>query len=147
LLKVGGFDEDFFCYVEDVDLGFRLRLAGYKSIYVPEAIVYHVGSASTGGRHSDFSIYHGHRNLVWTFIKNMPGILLWVLLPLHLLLNIVSILYFSFIGKGKVILTAKLDAVKGIPSMWRKRHHIQEIRQVSASDIWHVLDKRIIPFR
>jgi GT2 family glycosyltransferase len=147
LQKVGGFDEDFFCYVEDVDLGFRLRLAGYKSIYVPEAVVYHVGSASTGGSHSDFSIYHGHRNLVWTFIKNMPGILLWTLMPLHLLLNIVSILYFSFRGKGKVILTAKFDAIKGISSMWSKRRHIQGNRQVSAGDIWHVLDKRMTPFR
>jgi GT2 family glycosyltransferase len=147
LQKVGGFDEDFFCYVEDVDLGFRLRLAGYKSIYVPEAIVYHVGSASTGGRHSDFSIYHGHRNLVWTFIKNMPGILLWTLMPLHILLNIVSILYFLFIGKGKVILAAKLDAIKGLSSMWRKRRQIQDNRKASARDIWNVLDKRITPFR
>jgi GT2 family glycosyltransferase len=147
LQQMGGFDEDFFCYVEDVDLGSRLRLAGYKSIYVPEAIVYHVGSASTGGSHSDFSIYHGHRNLVWTFIKNMPGILLWTLMPFHLLLNIVSILYFLFIGKGKVIITAKLDAIKGISSMWRKRRQIQKIRQASVRDIWNVLDKRMVPFR
>jgi len=143
LLKVGGFDEDFFCYVEDVDLGFRLRLAGYKSIYVPEAVVHHVGSASTGGQHSDFSIYHGHRNLVWTFIKNMPGILLWVLLPVHLILNIVSICYFSILGKGSVILRSKWDALKGIPAMWNKRVKIQKGRRASVMDIWHMLDKRI----
>jgi GT2 family glycosyltransferase len=64
LLEVGGFDEDFFCYVEDVDLGFRLRLAGHKALSVPDAVVYHVGSATTGGQHSDFAVYHGHRNLV-----------------------------------------------------------------------------------
>ena len=88
LLEVGGFDDDYFCYVEDVDLGFRLRLAGYQSIYVADAVVHHLGSATTGGQHSDFSIYHGHRNLVWTFVKNMPGILFWFLFPFHLALNI-----------------------------------------------------------
>jgi GT2 family glycosyltransferase len=85
LNSVGGFDEDYFCYVEDVDLGFRLRLAGYRVMYVPDAVVHHVGSATTGGADSDFCVYHGHRNLVWTFVKDMPGILFWLLLPLHLL--------------------------------------------------------------
>ena len=74
-LEAGGFDEDYFCYVEDVDLGFRLRLRGQTCISVPDAVVHHVGSVSSGGRHSDFAIYHGHRNLVWTFVKNMPGFL------------------------------------------------------------------------
>jgi GT2 family glycosyltransferase len=75
LLEVGGFDEDFFCYVEDVDLGFRLRLAGYRCLYVPLSVAHHIGSGTTGGKNSDFSVYHGHRNLVWAFVKNMPGVL------------------------------------------------------------------------
>lgn len=143
IVSVGGFDEDFFCYVEDVDLGFRLRLAGYKAMYVPNAIVRHVGSASTGGRHSNFSVYHGHRNLVWTFIKNMPGILFWMLLPLHVLLNLASVAYFSMHGQGKVILTAKWDAIKGIPKMWYKRREIQTNRNASVMAIWRILDKRL----
>src|SRR6185437_4766525 len=57
LVDAGGFDEDYFCYVEDVDLGFRLRLAGHKAIYVPDAVVHHVGSGTTGGQHSDFAMY------------------------------------------------------------------------------------------
>jgi len=147
LVDVGGFDEDFFCYVEDVDLGFRLRLAGHRAMLVPDAIVHHVGAASTGGQHSDFCVYHGHRNLVWAFIKNMPGILFWLLLPLHVLLNIVTIVYFSSIGKGKLILQAKLDALKGIPKMWQKRKYIQSKRVVSVTDIWQVLDRRLLPLR
>ncbi len=83
LRELGGFDEDYFCYVEDVDLGFRLRLAGYRCLYVPQSVAHHVGSGTTGGQHSDFALYHGHRNLVWTFVKDMPGILFWLLLPLH----------------------------------------------------------------
>ncbi len=61
-LEVGGFDEDFFSYFEDVDFGFRLQLGGYRCLYVPRAEVEHIGS-STFGERSDFAFYHSHRNL------------------------------------------------------------------------------------
>ena len=146
LLESGGFDEDFFCYFEDVDLGFRLRLAGHKCLLVPTAVVCHIGSATTGGQQSSFSVYHGHRNLVWTYIKNMPGVLFWLLLPFHILLNIFTVGWFVFHGQGSVICRAKKDAIKGIPAMWRKRKVIQSNRVASLKDIWRVLDKRIIPW-
>ena len=143
LLDIGGFDENYFCYAEDVDLGFRLRLAGFRCLYVPQSVAHHVGSGTTGGQHSDFSVYHGHRNLVWTFIKNMPGVLFWLLLPIHVLLNLISVVYFSRQRQGKVILTAKWDAIKGIPKMWRKRHKIQSGRKASMITIWHILNKKL----
>lgn len=146
-VAAGGFDEDFFCYVEDVDLGFRLRLAGYRCLYVPQSVAHHIGSGTTGGQHSDFSIYHGHRNLVWTFVKNMPGVLFWLLLPLHVALNVVSVIWFALCGKGAVILRAKRDALLGLPKMWRKRQQIQKARVASIWDIWRVLDKRLLPIR
>ncbi len=144
LVDLGGFDDDFFCYVEDVDLGFRLRLAGHKAMYVQDAVVHHVGSATTGGQDSDFALYHGHRNLMWTFVKDMPGILFWLLLPLHLALNVVSIIWFALRGRGRVILRAKRDALFGLPKMWRKRKHIQKNRVASIGEIWKQLDKRMI---
>jgi hypothetical protein len=64
--ETGGFDEDYFCYVEDVDLGFRLRLAGFRCLYVQQSVAHQSGLCTTGGQHSDFALYHGHRNLVWT---------------------------------------------------------------------------------
>jgi len=143
LREVGGFDEDFFCYLEDVDLGFRLRLAGYEAAYVPDAVVHHVGSALSGGQRSGFSVYHGHRNLVWTFVKNMPGALFWLLLPLHVLLNLASLAYFSGQGQGSLIFRAKWDALKNIPRMWAKRRAIQARRRAALADIWRVLDKRL----
>lgn len=79
---LGGFDERFFCYCEDVDLGYRLRLTGRTTLLLPNARVAHVGSASTGVR-SDFAIFHGSRNRVWTFLKNTPPLLLWLTAPLH----------------------------------------------------------------
>jgi len=143
--SVGGFDEDFFCYFEDVDLGFQLRLAGHRCLLVPDAVAYHVGSATTGGQHGDFAVYHGHRNLVWTFVKNMPGALFWSLLPAHIALNIVTIIWFSLHGQCLVILKAKWDALCGIPRMWNKRRDIQKYRIVSAIEIWKILDKRFLP--
>jgi GT2 family glycosyltransferase len=144
---VGGFDEDYFCYVEDVDLGFRLRLAGYKAMYVPDAVVHHVGSGTTGGQHSDFALYHGHRNVVWTFVKDMPGILFWLMLPLHVVMNLTTIFWFALKGRGGVILRAKRDALLGLPKMWRKRQAIQSKRIATVREIWRLMDKQVVPKR
>jgi len=141
--EVGGFDENYFCYLEDVDLGFRLRLRGYASMLVPRAVAHHVGSATTGGQHSDFALYHGHRNLVWTFIKDMPGVLLWLLLPIHLLMNLATFIWFALKGRGGVILRAKWDALLGLPEIWRKRAEVQRTRQCSIGEIWRILNKRL----
>ncbi len=137
---VGGFDEDYFCYVEDVDLGFRLRLAGHRCLHVPTSIAHHQGSGTTGGQHSDFALYHGHRNRVWTFVKDMPGVLFWMLLPLHVTLNLFSIIWFVLRGQGKVILRAKRDALRGLPTMWRKRQKEQKNRCVPVKDLWRIMN-------
>jgi GT2 family glycosyltransferase len=131
LLEADGFDETFFCYVEDVDLGFRLRTLGYKAMYIPDAIVYHVGGGSSGGTSSDFAIYHGHRNLVWMFVKNMPFILLVVFLPIHLLFQFVSIFYYTYKGKGEIIFKSKFDALKNISTAISARKKVQLHRKIS----------------
>jgi GT2 family glycosyltransferase len=147
LLEVGGFDEDYFCYVEDVDIGFRLRLTGYRCLFVPASVAHHVGSGTTGGQHSEFALYHGHRNLVWTFVKDMPGVLFWLLLPLHVLMNLASIFWFALQGRGGVILRAKRDALRGLPKMWRKRKMIQTTRIATVQEIFRLMDKQIVPAR
>ncbi len=141
LAGVGGFDEDFFCYVEDVDLGFRLRLAGYRCLYVPSSVAHHVGSGTTGGQHSDFSVYHGHRNLVWTYVKNMPVFLFWLFLPLHLAMNLAALMVFTLRGQGGIIYRAKRDALMGVPRMWRKRQQIQSKLPLSSLTILRVMKK------
>jgi GT2 family glycosyltransferase len=129
-LEAGGFDRRFFCYFEDVDLAFRLRLAGHRAWQVGDATVHHLGSGITGSR-SDFTVYHGHRNLVWTYVKNMPGPLFWRFLPQHLLFNLVSIMELARRGQPRVGLRAKWDALKGLPEMWRDRRRIQADRRVT----------------
>jgi GT2 family glycosyltransferase len=144
LREVGGFDEDFFCYMEDVDLGFRLRLVGHRCLTVPDAKVLHVGSATTGKR-SPFYIYHGQRNLFWAYVKNMPGVLFWLFLPLHVALNIVGVLRYALSGQLGIVWRAKHDAIKALPKIWKKRREIQKARVASLSSILKILDKRPVP--
>nr|WP_246294028.1 glycosyltransferase family 2 protein [Desulfobacter latus] len=144
LIKAGGFDEQFFCYFEDVDLGFRLQLFGYRCLYVSNAVVFHAGSATTGKR-SSFSVYYGHRNMVWAFMKNMPWPLLGIFLPYHIIMNIVAVCLLSFRGQGKVVLKAKYDAFKNIGQMWAKRKQTQIERKVSNRVILSRIAKGILP--
>lgn len=134
VVRLGGFDEDFFCYTEDVDLGFRIRLAGYRCRYVPGAEVVHRGSALTGFR-SDFSLYYGHRNLLWLYVKNMPLPLLLLFLPLHAAMHVIAILRFALIGRGRILIKAKRDALNGFLPNWRKRHAIQPSRRATTVQI------------
>jgi GT2 family glycosyltransferase len=138
LQEVGGFDERYFCYHEDVDLAFRLRLRGYRCWYVPDAVVDHVGSAITGVR-SAFSTYHGHRNLVWTYVKNMPSALFWLYLPLHLLQNLAAIALCAARGQLGVILRAKRDALRALPEILAERRRIQRSRIATSRDLRAVM--------
>lgn len=124
---VGAFDDSYFCYNEDVDLGFRLRLQGWTCWYIPEAVAAHVGSAFTG-RHSEFSLFYGHRNLVWTYVKNMPPSLMRRFLWQHLLLNLVSLVVLSIRYRTLAIFRAKWSAVRGLGRVWRARKAIQAAR-------------------
>ncbi|MGE5123996.1 MAG: glycosyltransferase family 2 protein [Acidobacteriaceae bacterium] len=137
--RAHGFDVDYFSYIEDVDLGFRLRLLGYSCIYLPEAVVSHVGSASTS-RRSDLAVYYGQRNWVWTFFKDMPGIFVWLLFPLHLLANLLQVALGMSRGQGRITLRAKWDAIRELPAITGKRKQVQRTRTVPIIDILKVMD-------
>ena len=134
LVDVGGFDESFFCYYEDTDLAFRMRLAGHGCRYVPEAVARHVGSATTGLL-SDFTIYHSSRNTVWTFVKNMPGLLFWLYLPQHLLVNAMTTFVYAIHGQGRAALRGKRDALRALPRVLGERRQIQAARVASTADL------------
>ena len=145
-LEVGGFDESYFCYFEDTDLSFRLRLAGHRCLYVPTAVARHVGSA-TKGELSDFTLYHSHRNLVSTYVKNMPSPLAWLYLPQHLLVNVLSVAFFALTGRGRVLLAAKRDVLLDLPRLLGERRRIQRRRQASARELRGVMAGGLVGYR
>jgi GT2 family glycosyltransferase len=139
-LDAGGLDERFFCYVEDVDLGFRLQLRGHSCWYVPDAVAHHVGSAASGVG-SAFSVYHGHRNLEWAFVKNMPAALLWRFLPVHLWAALVAIVWFTLRGRGRDIVRAKWHALLGLRRALAARREVQRARNVPTAAVSRQLDR------
>ncbi len=72
LEELDGFDSEFFAYMEDVDLGYRARINGYKNLFCPNAIVYHIGSATTGSQYNEFKVRLAARNNVLVVYKNLP---------------------------------------------------------------------------
>lgn len=133
-LAVGGFDESYFCYCEDVDLGFRLRLAGWRVRQVPEAIVHHVGGASSG-RQSDFAVRHGTRNRLWTFVKDMPGAWFWLLAPLHAAATLFLLMRARSNGLWAPTLAGVREGLAGIGPVWRARNAVQRGRTASAGAV------------
>lgn len=118
-LSHNGFDERFFCYCEDVDLGFRMRLAGERCVFVPDAVIHHAGSGLSG-RTSDFTTYHGVRNRVWTYGKNMPLSLLALSLPGHLALSAYLLVRAGMTGRGGVTWRAMRDGWLGLGKARRR---------------------------
>jgi len=148
LEEVGLFDEDFFAYGDDTDLGLKGRLAGWKCLYVPRAIVHHRYS-QTSGPYSPLKAFYVERNRVWIAVKYFP---LSVLLesPFYTLLRFLLQGYGALIGRGaagrfsedysplellQVLLKAYLSAFKGLPKMWKKRKAIKRWTRVSEGEI------------
>lgn len=98
LERIGYLDEDHFAYLEDIDLGWRARIAGWKNIYVPGAKVLHAGSGTSGSRYNEFKVSLSSRNSVYLAYKNMPA--LQILLNLPFLLAGFGIKYLFFVKKG-----------------------------------------------
>lgn len=139
-LQVGGFDESFFSYHEDVDLGFRLRSQGFRCLYVPDAVVQHLGSVTLGAQ-SDFALYHWQRNFIWSFVQNMPPALLWEALPAHLMANFIYQANYTFRGRGSVLWKAKRDALRELPRALHRRHEIQKNRKVSSVELLRIMER------
>jgi GT2 family glycosyltransferase len=134
-LDVGGFDESFFCYCEDVDLGYRLQLLGKPVLLAPRAVVLHEGSASTGGRRSDFSVFHGVRNRMLTFVKNTPPALFWATLPAHAAATLALWLVACARGHGEAMSRGLAAAFRRLPDVWRQRQALHAKRVVGSRAI------------
>jgi GT2 family glycosyltransferase len=144
-LTLGGLDERLFCYCEDVDLGYRLRLVGEPTLLVPDAVVAHVGSASSGGRRSDFAVFHGTRNRFWVYVKDTPPVLFWLTLPLHILATVVLFTRHAMRGEIAAPMRGLWAGITGIGVALEARREAQASRTVGSWEIaramaWNPLD-------
>ena len=99
--SLGYFDEQHFAYLEDIDVGYRAKIAGYRNVYAPKAVVYHVGSGFSGSAHNAFKVKLSSRNNVYLAYKNMPFLQILVNSPFLLLGHLVKWLFFVKKGLGK----------------------------------------------
>lgn len=144
-LDAGGFDGRYFCYFEDTDLAFRLRLFGHRCLYVPGAVVHHVGSA-TAGTSSDFTLFHIPRNLVWTYVKNMPGVLFWMYLPQLVASSLLYLAAFAARRRARPVARGYAAALRGLPDALRDRRAIQRRRTISARRLRRALTRGLRPY-
>jgi len=142
--RLGGFDERFFCYHEDVDIAFRFRLAGGICIQKADAIVDHI-SSGISGKASPFAVYHGTRNRIWTFVKCMPPLGLLIFGPIHIVLNM-AFLFWSLFRKGRAKPTWRgvRDGVRGIPTVWKDRKKVE--RKVGLFPLLRVMTVNPLKF-
>ena len=101
LEKIGLFDERHFAYLEDIDIGYRARIHGYENRYVPEAVVYHLGSATSGSAHNAFKVSLASRNSVYLIWKNMPLPQILLNAPFLLAGFLIKGIFFARMGLGK----------------------------------------------
>jgi GT2 family glycosyltransferase len=146
LAEVGGFDERFFAYYEDVDLSFRARLAGWTARYEPRAVVVHELGASSAGV-GGFTRFHAAKNMVFLFVKNMPRPLLLRCLPRL----VVAFLAYSAAGvrdgDAGAVGRAWVTVARALPGLLRDRRRVQQTRQVDVAVIDSWLTSRVPPRR
>jgi len=136
--EIGGFDEDFYLFVEDIDLSWRVRLRNYEIIDVGDAVVHHFGSITTRHEFTPFHLYLYQRNTARVFIKN------WSVktLPISLILFAFqsSLMLFYFLAARKyaftiMIVRAYLSNLKEFKSILTKRQKVQLMRKVDDAKI------------
>lgn len=125
LEQIGMLDENHFAYLEDIDLGYRARIAGYRNLYIPKAQVYHAGSASSGSRYNTFKVKLTARNSIYLVYKNMPFLQMMLNLPFLTLGFLVKTIFFIHKGFGAVYVRG---LIKGVQLCLSEKGKSQKVR-------------------
>lgn len=128
-------DNAYFAYVDELDVGFRVRMRGFLVSYADDAVAYHKDGATSGGAASDFSLYHGHRNNLWFILKDFPAQLLWQNLFPILSTQIGALFLYAKRRRVRVILRAKWAALRGLPRVGRERKQVQKLLKVPIREL------------
>ncbi len=158
--EIGGLDEDLFAYADDAELGLRARMAGWRCLYMPQAVVYHHRGATLGvasGRRLKLI----ERNRVLLAVKLFPVSLLW-LNPFYYGLRVLAGAWAAWRGEGETkhyagwsgkltmvtaLIQGDLEALAMMPRMWAKRKEIERFRKLSPAQIRQLLRQYRIPLR
>jgi len=141
------FDNDYFFYGEDVDLGLRIRLSGLKVYYIPNSIVYHVGSISRKIHKPYYLTFLMERNLLMTFLKILSIKNIILLMPYVILMRLIAILRdlftLNFINAFARIYTI-LWIIFNLNSIMEKRRRIQKIRKVDDKVLFELFSEKYL---
>jgi GT2 family glycosyltransferase len=135
LETVGGFDEAYFAYYEDIDWAFRAQLLGFRCRYVPSAVLYHRGSETLGRGITDFNGYHLWRNPLWLIAKCFPAGSILRHAPDLLRGQLGNLYVAARERKLRVWVRAMRDGIRGLPVALRKRRAIQRSRVISLGEL------------
>lgn len=151
--KIGGFDSDYFIYLEETDLGMRAGIAGYKAIYSPKSIVYHVSGGSItslGKKKMSFnSKFHGTKNYITTLLKNLEFSSLATILPIHIILwlGLATFKLFTLQPREAIWILAGIGwNIIYLPKTIYKRNKVQKLRKVSDKKLFKIWIKNV-PFK
>ena len=145
---VGYFDEAHFCYLEDVDIGYRARLKGYANVMEPGAIVYHAGSASSGSRYNEFKVELTAGNNLYLIYKNMPGFQILINLPLIAVGILIKHVFYARKGLGAAHIRGLAGGLKKIRQNLTKKVFFGRTELVNAFrlqiELWVNLARRAL---
>lgn len=120
--QVGLFDEEHFAYFEDIDLGYRAKIYGYRNRFAANSIVYHAGSATSGSRYNAFKTALASRNSIYIIYKNMPALQIVLNLPFLIMGFLIKTLFFVRKGMGRDYMSGLLRGVRLSMGPAGKRH-------------------------
>ena len=144
--EIGYFDEAHFAYLEDIDVGYRAKIYGYKNVYCPSAMVYHVGSGTSGSRYNSFKVRLAARNNIYLNYKNMPWPqLLLNALPLGLGI-LVKYGFFKKIGFGKDYLDGLKEGVKTAKLCKKVKYNRDHLKHYAAIE-WELCTGTLLYIR
>lgn len=123
--QIGLFDEEYFAYLEDLDVGYRARIYGYRNTYAPEAQVLHFGSASTGSRYNERKTRLTSANNIYVIAKNMPVLQLIWNMPFLLLGFLIKYLFFCKKRMGMLYLKGLIRGLKRSFSEEGRQKHVK----------------------
>lgn len=135
LQTLGGFDENHFAYLEDIDIGYRAKLHDYENLFTPKAVVYHAQSAASGSRYNTFKARLSAKNSIYLIYKNMPNWQIIANLPFFVIGYSLKVLFYILKGMGDTYIKGIAEGFRLCRSEEGKRNR-QDFKQIG---IWRCL--------